>query len=128
MEETTHQENCIWMNSDCEYKDTHQYCPHQEHLCKCSAIQKELDSDKLNSEINKVCTPCGISANVLTCLYRYGAPPKKLCFEVSTFGSGKCDWCGKRRPVTQTRDFFYPNFSFLREAQKINQERLTNPL
>lgn len=78
----------------------------------------ELDSNKLKSDISEVCAECGISANVLTCLYRYGAPPKQLAFSVSTYHVGKCDWCGEKKPVTETRDFFYPDFNLLLLAQE----------
>jgi len=30
-----HRDDCPWMNSDCEYKATHHYCPHSEHDCDC---------------------------------------------------------------------------------------------
>ena len=83
----------------------------------------ETDSNKLKSEINRVCAECGISANVLTCLFKYGKPPKKLCFGISTYGNGKCDWCGKNKPVTQVRDFFYPDFFLLKKAEEIKTEK-----
>lgn len=30
-----HDKNCNWENAKCSYKETHEYCPHQEHLCDC---------------------------------------------------------------------------------------------
>lgn len=31
-----HAQECNWENSeDCEYRETHNYCPHPEHLCDC---------------------------------------------------------------------------------------------
>lgn len=30
-----HKPDCVWMNSNCEYKETHKYCPHPEHFCDC---------------------------------------------------------------------------------------------
>lgn len=33
-----HKPDCVWGNSDCEYKRTHHYCPHEEHKsleCRC---------------------------------------------------------------------------------------------
>lgn len=65
------------------------------------------------NEINNVCRECGISANVVTCLKLYGKPPKQLAYQISTYHQAKCDWCGKRKQVTEARDFFYPDFSLL---------------
>ena len=31
-----HQSNCNWEKSNCEYKETHEYCPHPEHACSCN--------------------------------------------------------------------------------------------
>jgi hypothetical protein len=39
MNEVKHLENCVWMNSDCAYKETHYYCPHEEHACECAKSQ-----------------------------------------------------------------------------------------
>jgi len=75
---------------------------------KIKQLKKEL-----NDRICQVCSECGISANVLTCLKKYGMPPKKLAFDVSTFCEKKCDYCGERKPTTEVRDFFYPDFSLL---------------
>lgn len=33
--ETQHKADCKWINSLCEYKETHNYCPHPEHACNC---------------------------------------------------------------------------------------------
>lgn len=85
--------------------------------------KRELDSNKLHSDIKHVCVSCGISANVLTCLYRYAAPPKQLSFTVSTMHTGKCDWCREEKEITQVRDFFYPDFNILANAQKVNKKR-----
>ena len=33
-----HKENCNWLKTkeeECEYRKTHHYCPHQEHVCDC---------------------------------------------------------------------------------------------
>jgi hypothetical protein len=75
--------------------------------------QEELNSNNLNTKIRNVCSDCGIEANRLTCLKKYGQEPLKKCFDVSTFHKGKCDWCGKLKHITQTRDFFYPDFNLL---------------
>jgi hypothetical protein len=69
-------------------------------------------------KINQVCSSCGISANILTCLKKYGKPPKKLCFDVSTYHKGKCDYCGRETNITEVRDFFYPDFSLIDEVIK----------
>lgn len=73
----------------------------------------------MNSKpIYQVCAECGISANVLTCLKKYGAPPIKLCFSVSTYHFGYCDFCSKQKEVTEVRDFFFPDFDLLREVMQ----------
>ena len=65
-------------------------------------------------QISRVCSPCGITANYLTCLKKYGQPPKKFAFDVSTFCSGyKCDVCGHETSTTEPRDFFYPDFNLI---------------
>ncbi len=64
-------------------------------------------------EIQEVCHPCGITANYLTCLARYGQPPLKPCYSVSTFHRGVCGVCGREEDVTEARDFFNPDFSLL---------------
>lgn len=70
-------------------------------------------------EIQQVCYQCGVSANVLTCLKKYGMPPKKLSFDVSTYCTGyKCDYCGEEKATTEARDFFYPDFSLLAKYKK----------
>lgn len=75
-----------------------------------------LDSNDTRSKIRHVCGECGISANVLTCLYRYGAPPKQLASTVSTYHKGTCDFCKEEKNVTEVRDFFYPDFGLLEHA------------
>lgn len=60
-----------------------------------------------------VCTDCGVEANRLTCLKKYGQEPKKKSFSVSTFHKAKCDICGELKMVTEARDFFYPEFDLL---------------
>jgi hypothetical protein len=63
--------------------------------------------------IHKVCSPCGITANYLTCLKKYGKPPIKKAFTISTFHIDMCDVCGEKTGVTEARDFFYPDFSLI---------------
>jgi hypothetical protein len=75
------------------------------------------------NEINNVCAPCGISANVLTCLKRFRDRPSKLCFTVSTYHIAECDFCGKKTSVTEVRDFFYPDFELLVEAKNLKKPR-----
>lgn len=66
-------------------------------------------------QITEVCNSCGISANVLTCLKRYGRSPLKLSFSISTFHKGMCQVCGDEDiHVTEPRDFFYPEFELLK--------------
>jgi len=60
-----------------------------------------------------ICTECGISANVLTCIKKYGKIPLQLNYSVSTYHNGVCEVCLKSKPVTEARDFFYPDFSLL---------------
>ena len=71
-------------------------------------------------EINNVCPACGLVANYLTCLKKYGQPPKQKAFLVSTFHKGKCDYCGEETSITQVRDFFSPDFSLIDKIIKLN--------
>jgi hypothetical protein len=73
----------------------------------------------MKKEIYNVCAECGITANVLTCLKKYGRPPKTLCFTCSTYHMGKCDYCGEKKSITETRDFFYPDFSLIKKTSKL---------
>ena len=68
--------------------------------------------------IQDVCTPCGISANVLTCLKKFGQRPNKLAFSISTVHKGVFDFCKEDTEVTEVRDFFYPDFELLKQATK----------
>lgn len=69
----------------------------------------------MKNDINQVCYECGVTANVLTCLKRFKAPPKKLCYLVSTYHEGVCDFCKKNMGVVGVRDFYYPDFSLLQK-------------
>ena len=60
-----------------------------------------------------VCDNCGLEANRLTCIKKYGKEPKKAKFSLSTYHEGKCDVCGKTKNVTEARDFFCPDFDLL---------------
>ena len=64
-------------------------------------------------EIKKVCDECGIEANRRTCMKIFQKPPRIKKFSASTYHEGRCDCCGLVRPVTEPRDFFYPDFSLL---------------
>lgn len=64
-------------------------------------------------EVSEVCHPCGLVANYLTCLKKYGQAPLQACYTVSTFHQGTCDVCGQEVHVTEARDFFYPDFSLI---------------
>lgn len=68
-----------------------------------------------DSCINQVCYECGVTANILTCLKKYKAPPKQLVFIASTYSEGKCDLCEENKFITSTRDFYYPDFSLLQK-------------
>ncbi len=69
-------------------------------------------------KINTVCYSCGVSANVLTCLKKYGRSPIKLAYTISTYHRGKCQVCECLTDITQTRDFFYPDFGLLFKQMK----------
>jgi hypothetical protein len=75
--------------------------------------EKILDSNDLKTTIHHVCYGCGVTANVLTCLQRYGQPPKQLCYSISTYHKATCDFCKEEKEVTETRDFFYPDFGLI---------------
>lgn len=46
LHEIKHESDCVWINSDCEYKETHKYCPHAEHACTCpNKFRNECDCD-----------------------------------------------------------------------------------
>lgn len=74
-----------------------------------------LKKNKTNNRINEVCGGCGITANYLSCLKKYGRPPLKKAFSVSTFHTGICDVCKEKTHVTEARDFFYPDFTLILE-------------
>ena len=74
-------------------------------------------SEKVEKEISQVCMDCGLEANRLTCIKKYGSEPKKLKFDISTYHMGVCDCCGETKMVTEPRDYFYPDFSLLREKK-----------
>ncbi len=65
-------------------------------------------------EYQEICASCGVEANRLTCLKKYGHEPIEKSFSISTFHEGVCDCCGEKKWVTEPRDFFYPDFSLLK--------------
>lgn len=71
-----------------------------------------------DKKIYWVCSKCGIEANRLTCLKKYGREPLKKCFNVSTVHEGICDCCGKKDWLTETRDYFFPDFSLLKQKNE----------
>jgi trehalose-6-phosphate synthase len=73
---------------------------------------------KEKPQLEWVCRDCGIEANRLTCLKKYGREPLKKAFSVSTYHEGICEACGEKKEVTQSRDFFYPDFSLLKKIKK----------
>ena len=74
---------------------------------------KTLNSNNINTTIHNVCSDCGIKANRLTCLKKHGKEPDKKAFSLSTFHTGICDFCKQEKAVTETRDFFFPDFNLL---------------
>ncbi len=84
---------------------------------------------KPTNKISSVCRECGLAANTLTCLVRYGNLPKRPAFSVSTFRKGVCDCCGRQTHITEARDFFYPDFSLINRgefAQKLKNKEAKN--
>lgn len=74
-------------------------------------------------QFDNICAPCGITANYLTCLARYGTPPKQAAFSVSTFHKGKCDVCKRMVHVTEARDFFFPDFKMFMDYVALIKKR-----
>ena len=66
--------------------------------------------------MHNVCSECGRLANYATCMARYGHPPKKEAYDVSTFSKGVCHYCKRETYVTEERDFFYPNYKLINWA------------
>lgn len=64
---------------------------------------------------SQACSPCGITANQLTCLKKYGERPLKNASEVSTMHKGFCYICERDdQYVTEMRDYFYPDIRAIR--------------
>lgn len=79
-----------------------------------------------NKDVSLVCPACGITANYLTCLKKYGRPPLQAVFTVSTLHNGTCDVCGHFAPVTESRDFFYPDFELIFSQIRYDHEPTGN--
>lgn len=71
------------------------------------------------------CSECGLEANRLTCLKKYGKEPKVKSFSVSTYHDATCGVCGKYTSVTEPRDFFYPDFGLLTSIWQENIKKAT---
>jgi len=74
-----------------------------------------------------VCRECGLAANALTCILKYGEYPLKPAFSVSAWYPGTCGSCGRDTTVTEARDFFYPDFSLLSETFRERVKREGKP-
>lgn len=55
-------------------------------------------SKRLKPYPSVVCYKCGINAS------------KGKSFSMSCYHNAKCDVCGKVKPVTEPRDYYYPKF------------------
>jgi hypothetical protein len=77
---------------------------------------------KNNNDIDWVCDDCGIEANKLTCLKKYGKKPIKAKFDISTYHMGTCDCCGEKKEVSEPRDYFYPDFQLLFNKYETNEK------
>lgn len=73
---------------------------------------------------SNVCKDCGVEANRLTCLKKYGYPPRKKMYDAPTFWVGKCDVCGETKAITGSRDYFSPDFSLLRKLDKVTRDNM----
>ncbi len=75
-------------------------------------------------QIYQVCRECGITANVLTCLKKYKAPPTQLAYSTSTFHLGVCDCCGVEKHITEARDFFHPDFGLIETVSNLLEQTI----
>lgn len=69
--------------------------------------------------IMNICHPCGITANYLTCLKKYGEAPIRPAFAFSTYHNGQCGVCKRETRVTEDRDFFYPDVSLIEQVKGV---------
>lgn len=49
-----HTTNCNWIKSNCDYKDTHEYCPHLEHQCDCTKNDDMKANEKDKERLNQI--------------------------------------------------------------------------
>lgn len=45
-----HKKDCRWeliKSDECSYRDTHHYCPHQEHACNCDLREVKEEDNQL---------------------------------------------------------------------------------
>lgn len=75
-----------------------------------------------NKNVKSVCYRCGVSANVVTCLKKFNAPPRELAYRISTWHQGECDFCHNMTEVTEPRDFFYPDFELLQSMPSVFED------
>lgn len=57
-----HSKDCRWNLTtleQCEYRDTHHYCPHPEHACTCPALPPriEVNADALKGVLRALAGP-----------------------------------------------------------------------
>lgn len=84
-------------------------------------MKAELDSNDFETTIKNVCDECGVLANRLTCEKKLGKDFDLMKFKrksgMSTYHRGICDYCKKETYITETRDFFYPNFDLINHRE-----------
>ncbi|KKK93263.1 hypothetical protein LCGC14_2694630 [marine sediment metagenome] len=57
----THYKDCAWERADCEWKETHNYCPHPEHACTCAPEEDEVQSrQRALDELTKLSEDLGL--------------------------------------------------------------------
>lgn len=49
-----HHPDCNWTKADCSYKNTHHYCPHQEHACNCKELGHDTGSRTIEWLISEI--------------------------------------------------------------------------
>lgn len=77
-------------------------------------MKKELNSNNLNTTIKLVCSDCWIKANKATQIKKFWEIKYPTSFSLSTFHNNICDFCKQEKSVTQTRDYFYPDFNLIK--------------
>lgn len=77
-------------------------------------MKKILDSNNLKTTINQVCSDCWIKANEQTQIKKFWEIKYPTKFSVSTFHKWICDFCKEEKSITETRDFYYPDFNLIK--------------